>query len=133
MKINRRDEKQKKNFYLSLYPNKYLYGKENFFSPSVIDECKENTIILNGFSKAFVMTGWRLGVAVGPEKIINKMNLMLNTIVSCVPPFIQIAGIEAINGNQDELIDLMRQNNFSKCSYRNLSGGIVSIHSGWKI
>ena len=35
--------------------------------------------------------------------------------------------------NQDELIDLMRENNFSKCSYRNLSGGIVSIHSGWKI
>ena len=35
--------------------------------------------------------------------------------------------------NQDELIDLMEQNNFEKCSYRNLSGGIVSIHSGWKI
>ena len=35
--------------------------------------------------------------------------------------------------NQDELIDLMKQNNFEKCSYRNLSGGIVSIHSGWKI
>jgi len=35
--------------------------------------------------------------------------------------------------NQDELIDLMRKNNFSKCSYRNLSGGIVSVHSGWKI
>ena len=34
---------------------------------------------------------------------------------------------------KDELIDLMRQNNFAKCSYRNLSGGIVSIHSGWKI
>ena len=35
--------------------------------------------------------------------------------------------------NQDELIDLMKQNNFEKCGYRNLSGGIVSIHSGWKI
>ena len=35
--------------------------------------------------------------------------------------------------NQDELIDLMEQNNFEKCSYRNLTGGIVSIHSGWKI
>ena len=35
--------------------------------------------------------------------------------------------------NQDELIDLMEKNNFQKCSYRNLSGGIVSIHSGWKI
>jgi len=35
--------------------------------------------------------------------------------------------------NQDELIDLMMKNNFKKCTYRNLSGGIVSIHSGWKI
>tara|TARA_B100000900_G_scaffold408188_1_gene422066 strand:- start:602 stop:1306 length:705 start_codon:yes stop_codon:yes gene_type:complete len=35
--------------------------------------------------------------------------------------------------NQDELIDLMKKNNFKKCSFRNFSGGIVSIHSGWKI
>ena len=35
--------------------------------------------------------------------------------------------------NQEELIDVMVKNNFKKCSYRNLSGGIVSIHSGWKI
>ena len=35
--------------------------------------------------------------------------------------------------NQDELIDLMKKNKFKKCDYRNLSGGIVSIHSGWKI
>ena len=35
--------------------------------------------------------------------------------------------------NQDELIELMEKNNYHKCSYRNLSGGIVSIHSGWKI
>ena len=35
--------------------------------------------------------------------------------------------------NQDELIDLMKKNGFNECSYRNLSGGIVSIHSGWKV
>ena len=35
--------------------------------------------------------------------------------------------------NQDELINMMEKNNFQKCTYRNLSGGIVSIHSGWKI
>ena len=49
---------------------RYMQGwftEKKIFSPSVIDECKENTIILNGFSKAFAMTGWRLGVAVGPE------------------------------------------------------------------
>ena len=43
--------------------------------------------------------------------------------------------IKSINNfiNQDELIDLMEKNGFEKCSYRNLTGGIVSIHSGWKI
>ena len=35
--------------------------------------------------------------------------------------------------NQDELIELMVKNNFQNCTYRNLSGGIVSIHSGWKV
>ena len=35
--------------------------------------------------------------------------------------------------NQEELIDLMKKNNFKECSFRNLSGGIVSIHSGWKV
>ena len=80
-----------------------VYGGEDFYSPGKLEHCKENVIILNGFSKAFAMTGWRLGVAVGPKKLIKKMNLMLNTIVSCVPPFIQEAGIEAINGDQSQL------------------------------
>ena len=35
--------------------------------------------------------------------------------------------------NQEELIDLMKNNNFQKCSYRNFSGGAVAIHSGWKL
>ena len=35
--------------------------------------------------------------------------------------------------NQDELVELMEESNFKDCTYRNLSGGIVSIHSGWKI
>ena len=43
--------------------------------------------------------------------------------------------IESIENfiNQDELIQLMLKSNFTKCSYRNLCGGIVAIHSGWKI
>ena len=35
--------------------------------------------------------------------------------------------------NQEELIELLKNNNFQNCSYRNLSGGIVAIHSGWKL
>lgn len=76
-------------------------GKK-FHSPSAIDECKDRTIIINGFSKAFAMTGWRLGVAIGPEEVVEKMGLLIQTVVSCVPPFIQRAGIEAIKGDQSQ-------------------------------
>jgi aspartate/methionine/tyrosine aminotransferase len=71
-----------------------------FFSPSMIDQCRERTVVLNGFSKAFSMTGWRLGVAIGPEVLIRKMGILNETIVSCVPPFVQRAGIEAMEGDQ---------------------------------
>ena len=77
-----------------------VYNNEIFFSPSMLDCCKERTIVGNGFSKAFAMTGWRLGVAIGPEDLIRKMTLLNETIVSCVPPFVQSAGIEAVCGEQ---------------------------------
>jgi len=77
-----------------------------FLSPSYIDGCKERTIIINGFSKAYAMTGWRLGVAIGPESLIEKMGLLVSTIISCVPPFIQQAGIEAIQGDQSRIIHM---------------------------
>jgi aspartate aminotransferase len=79
-----------------------VYADNEFYSPASYDKCVKRTIIINGFSKAFAMTGWRLGIAIGPELIIEKMGSLLSTIVSCVPPFVQLAGIEAINGNQDQ-------------------------------
>ena len=74
-----------------------------FFSPSMIDHCNKNVLVLNGFSKAFAMTGWRIGAAIGPKHLIEKMGLLLQTINSCVPPFIQRAAIEAINGDQSAI------------------------------
>lgn len=87
----------------------YLYSDEiyarmiyeaGFYSPSAFDHCKERTIVSNGFSKAFAMTGWRLGAVVGPTEVIERMGLLLQTTSSCVSPFIQVAGIEAIAGDQ---------------------------------
>jgi len=69
----------------------------------MLDFCKENVIVLNGFSKAFAMTGWRIGAAIGPKHLIEKMGLLLQTINSCVSPFIQRAAIEAINGDQSDI------------------------------
>ncbi len=74
------------------------------YSPSKYDHCRKRTIIANGFSKSYAMTGWRLGVATGPAEIISKMGLLLETTTSCVSPFIQKAGIEALRGNQEPIL-----------------------------
>jgi len=87
--------------------SRMMYGDAKFYSPSFNDSCKHTTIILNGFSKAFAMTGWRLGVAIGPENIIEKMGLLVQTLCSCVPPFIQRAGITALKEDQTEIRRMM--------------------------
>jgi len=84
-----------------------IYGDTLFHSPSSNDRCAHTTIVANGFSKAFAMTGWRLGVAIGPEDIIEKMGLLVQTLCSCVPPFIQRAGIAALKGDQSEIRRMM--------------------------
>lgn len=83
------------------------YGEIPFYSPSILDKCKDYLIVANGFSKAFAMTGWRLGVGIGPKHVMEKMGLLLQTTSSCVPSFIQKAGIEAILGEQTEIKKMM--------------------------
>ena len=77
-----------------------IYSKmtydEKFYSCSTLDECKERTVILDGFSKAYSMTGWRLGYVIGPERIIERMGLLISMTVSCVNAFIQKAGVAAL-------------------------------------
>jgi aspartate/methionine/tyrosine aminotransferase len=87
--------------------SKMTYDRD-FFSPSVYDEAKERTIILDGFSKAYSMTGWRLGYIIGPETLIDKMSLLISTTVSCVCSFSQKAGVAALKGPQDDLRSNMK-------------------------
>ena len=81
--------------------SRITYDKVHY-SPSIYDQCKERTIILNSFSKIYSMSGWRLGYAIGPEPVIKKMGLLLETIISCFPPFIQRAGITALKYDVNE-------------------------------
>lgn len=85
------------------------YGDIPFYSPSILDQCKEHIIVANGFSKAFAMTGWRLGVGIGPKKVMEKMGLLLQTTSSCVSSFIQKAGIAAIRGSQEAVRSMMNE------------------------
>ena len=84
-----------------------IYSDIPFYSPSILDRCKERVIVLDGFSKTHAMTGWRLGMVTGPEDFTRKLGLTIQTIVSCVSPFIQEAGIEALTGPQEPLARMM--------------------------
>jgi aspartate/methionine/tyrosine aminotransferase len=86
-----------------------VYGEQEFFSIASLDGCKERVILSNGFSKAFAMTGWRLGALVMPPEVAERMMLLLQTTSSCVAPFLQRAGLEAITGDQSSVRTMMAE------------------------
>jgi len=68
---------------------------------------RERTIVINGFSKSYAMTGWRLGYAVGPALIIEQMIKIHQFAIMCAPSNSQYAGVEALkNGDPD--VEMMR-------------------------
>tara|TARA_B100001093_G_C26827155_1_gene1014543 strand:- start:152 stop:1333 length:1182 start_codon:yes stop_codon:yes gene_type:complete len=95
--------------------SRITFNKNEFFSISTLDKCKKNVVILNGFSKSFSMTGYRVGCAIGPKDIINKMRLLVETIVSCVPPFIQESCSAALDLNNNFVL----KNNLDYLKKRN--------------
>ncbi len=69
---------------------------------------KERTILINGFSKAYAMTGWRLGYACGPAEIIKQMTKIHQYAIMCAPTNSQYAAVEALR-NGDEDVQRMRE------------------------
>lgn len=69
---------------------------------------KERTILINGFSKAYAMTGWRLGYACGPAEIIGQMTKIHQYAIMCAPTNSQYAAVEALR-NGDEDVAVMRE------------------------
>ena len=70
---------------------------------------KERTILLDGFSKTWAMTGWRLGYGVGPKWLIDAMAKLSTNDHSCVASFSQIAAIEALNGPQTSVTAMVKE------------------------
>ena len=69
---------------------------------------RERTIVIGGFSKAYAMTGWRLGYAVGPELILKQMIKIHQFAIMCAPTTSQYAGIEALRNGDDD-VAVMRE------------------------
>lgn len=83
------------------------YGNTRHCSIASIDGMKERTIVINGFSKAHAMTGWRLGYACGPEVIIKQMLKIHQFAIMCAPTNSQYAAVEALR-ECDDAVEEMR-------------------------
>ena len=89
-----------------------IYGelsyKEKHVSIASIAGMKERTILINGFSKAYAMTGWRLGYACGPKEIIEQMVKIHQYAIMCAPTTSQYSAVEALKKG-DEDVKLMHE------------------------
>ena len=84
-----------------------LTYKGEHVSIASIDGMKERTILINGFSKAYAMTGWRLGYACAPKEIVKQMTKIHQFAIMCAPTTSQYAAVEALK-NGDEDVKTMR-------------------------
>ena len=85
-----------------------LTYKEDHVSIASIPGMQERTILINGFSKAYAMTGWRLGYACGPRKIIEQMTKLHQYAIMCAPTTSQYAAVEALRNGDDD-VAMMRE------------------------
>jgi len=83
------------------------YGKKHTSIANIAD-MRERTVVINGFSKAYSMTGWRMGYACGPEPIIKQMTKIHQYAIMCAPTTSQYAAIEALRSGDDD-IEIMRE------------------------
>lgn len=85
-----------------------LSYKEKHVSIASLAGMKERTILINGFSKAYAMTGWRLGYACAPKEIIKQMTKIHQFAIMCAPTTSQYAAVEALKNGDDD-VKMMRQ------------------------
>lgn len=84
------------------------YGGKKHVSIVALPGMQERTILINGFSKAYAMTGWRLGYACGPKEVIGQMVKIHQYCIMCAPTTSQYAAVEALR-NGDEDVRRMRE------------------------
>ncbi len=81
-----------------------VYGGDDLaVSISALPNARQRTIIVDGFSKTYSMTGWRLGYGIMPEALAEKIGLLLTHSVGCTATFTQYAGAEALTGPQEQV------------------------------
>jgi aspartate aminotransferase len=114
------DEIYSRNFYL----------ESEYVSIASLPGMRERTIVVDGFSKAYAMTGWRLGYALMPARLARTVTLFNNNTFSCVATFVQMAGIAALSGSDEPVLrmnEIFRQRRDRLVDGLNRIGGISCL------
>jgi len=88
---------------------KIVFDGKKFTSLGNLTEAKERTITVNGFSKAYAMTGWRIAYVAGPAKIISQISRVHQHVATCASSLSQYAALSALSGPQDEVASMVKE------------------------
>jgi aspartate aminotransferase len=109
-----------------VYEKVLFEGKH--YSIAALDGMFDRTITVNGVSKTYAMTGWRLGWAVAPISYIRALNVLQTHSLTCVTSFVQKAGVEALIGPQDSVTEMVAEFRARRDLVMSLIREIPSIH-----
>ena len=83
--------------------SRLIYDEVPYISIASLSGMKERTILVDGFSKTYAMTGWRLGYGIMPAELAERVGLLLTHSIGCTATFTQYAGIKALTGPQEQV------------------------------
>ena len=88
---------------------KLIYDGLKHISIASLPGMKERTVTINGFSKAYSMTGWRVGYAAAPKRLIDAMNKVHQHVTICAPSFAQTASVSALRDEQTDVWSMVAE------------------------
>ena len=112
-----------------IYSRLVYNGMDSAPSIASIDGMLERTIIADGFSKAYAMTGWRLGYMVAPSALAERLELLITHSTGCSAMFTQYAGMEAITGPQDFVREMVAEYQKRRDRLVELVNAIPRVHA----
>jgi len=112
-----------------IYSRLVYDGMESAPSIASIDGMLERTVIADGFSKAYAMTGWRLGYMVAPSALAERLELLITHSTGCSAMFTQYAGMEAITGPQDFVREMVAEYQKRRDRMVELVNAIPGVHA----
>ncbi len=112
-----------------IYSRLVYDGMESAPSIASIDGMLERTVIADGFSKAYAMTGWRLGYMIAPPALAERLELLITHSVGCSAMFTQYAGMEAITGPQDFVREMVAEYQKRRDRMVELVNAIPGVHA----